>query len=379
MPYDTSHLGDEVVAAYLEGNTEPDERLRLAEHLAECSYCCHRLIDTYGFLVEADLLPPNAYVHPLERPLAALRQAVPVPKRNWPFLLLVTITVATITWAWLLMLNVGTLSQRSLGVHRELGWLASVVLVVHLLLVQPELRWLITRLWWDGVPQASVSRLNTLFAWHQGWPLGGGWLFVILAAGMSTINLIFIPNASGRSLAGIASFLSNMALAVLFWGWFWAGLFCCKIATIMNRTAEFGARTHQSMPHAPALQEQYFVLEKARWLALQWVVLASFFVSWRWGYAKSDLESGVALRFWAPALMAVLVVLWLGYAYLELGIIHLSRKSSRARKESQADSNKQGWPSSLQSDVMTMLAFGVRLGFSLALALLPIWVLANAG
>ncbi len=323
------------------------------------------------FLSQADLLAPIVSLHPFEQFLIALKQSLSVPKRNWPFLLLITITLAISS---LLVLNEKTLSQQNTIIDQELGFLVSLALVAHLLLQQPELRWLIIRLWQDGESQLSISRLTTLFAWHQGWPLGA-WLFVILAVGASVISLVFIPNLDGRSLAEIARLFANLALIVLYWGWFWAGLFCYELAAIMSRTTEVGTRSHYSMTYLSILKEKSYVLEKAKWIALQWIMLASFFVSWQWGHTKSDLD----LLHWSPVLVPVLVALWLGYAHLEFGIMHLARESYRARGEDTAGSEKQRRRSYLLFNIRNVLFLSFRVGFSLALTILPIWVLTKAG
>ena len=303
----SDHLTDEVLAASVEGNLRPAEQHRVDRHLATCPACLERPAALHALLAEAGLLPPALSHHPLERALARLQRIAPWPVWAWHALLF-----GVTPLLWLVAVDLTAIPWRRSVVGALAAWPAALLMTTHFLWLQPRLRTLLHNLWEAGTPEAEVTAFaHRTLAPLQGWGWGGGWLFVLLTVGGSAFNQLSMHAVPWEWLKeALLGFYAGLATAAMYWGWLWGGRLWWALARLEGAT--------------PAL------LNRARRLALGWVVVAGGSMGWHLLLAVHILGRSPGLRVWSVLIGLILLSLWSGYAALELRLVRRRGGSFRA-------------------------------------------------
>lgn len=173
-------------------------------------------------------------------------------------------------------------------------------------------RVLVRGFWQAGASPDAFSLFERRIAWLQGWPLSGMWLFIGLEVANNISNILASRPASleyaKESVIGLYEGLAWLALR---WGTVCGGFVWHAVATMLR--------------DQPALRASP-VVERARGIALGWVALASSGATAYLLIAMHMTVSGAFLHAWATIVTGVLLLLWAGYAHLEL---RLSRWGDR--------------------------------------------------
>jgi hypothetical protein len=325
------HLSNERVAAYLEGVLADRERAQMERHLAACPDCLRHVAGTAALLAEANLLPPPSLYHPLERVLRWFQRWIPLPILGWHIALE---SLAYILWA----ATVG-LAGRPIPWHASarlvlMIWPVLLVTTTHMLWLQPQFRSLVRGFWRAGASPYALRLLERRIAWLQGWPLGGLWLFVGLEVINNISNILGsrpVPLEYAKDT--VIGLYEGLAWLALLWGTICGGFVWHAVAAMLR--------------DQPALRASP-VVEGARAIALGWVALASIGATAYLLIAARIAVSAAFLYAWATIVTGVLLLLWAGYAHLELRLSHRGGRS--------------GWQH---------VAFGLRLTGALILTLIP--------
>jgi hypothetical protein len=328
---DLAHLSDERVAAYLEGALPERERAQMERHLAACPGCLRHVAGTAVLLSEADLIPPPPLYHPLEHMLRWFQRWIPLPILGWH--------IALESLAYLLWAATVRLAGRPIPWHASARlvltiWPVLLITTTHMLWLQQRFRALLRDFWRAGVSPDALQLLERRIAWLQGWPLGGVWLFVGLEVLNNISNILGSrPVPLEYAKETVIGLYEGLAWLALLWGTVCGGFVWHAVAAML--------RDQPALRASPAV-------ESARAVALGWVALASVGAT---AYALIATRIAVSAAFlyaWATIVTGVLLLLWAGYAHLEL---RLSREGSRS-----------GWQH---------VAFGLRLAAALILTLIP--------
>lgn len=332
-----AHLSDERVAAYLEGALSEGERAPVERHLAACPDCLRHVAETAALLAETHLLPPPSLYHPLERVLRWFQKLIPLPILGWH--------IALESLAYLLWAATVGLAGTPIPWHASARliltiWPVLLIATTHMLWLQARFRTLVRGFWQANASPASLRLLERRIAWLQGWPLGGLWLFVGLEVMNNVSNILGSrPVPLEYAKESVIGLYEGLAWLALLWGTVCGGFVWHAVAKMLQ--------------DQPALRASP-VVERARVIALSWVALASSGATAYLLIAMHITVSGAFLHGWAAIVTGVLLLLWAGYAHLEL---RLSRWGNR--------------------DIWQHATFSLRLAVALVLTLVPLAVVVS--
>ena len=309
----TSHPHDLQLAAFLEGRLEYEARGQIMKHLAVCPFCVRRLGDMHRLLTATENLPPLRMEHPIERFLAPLRRALPLPLWGWNGILM---TLTLVAWFTLLDYELVVWLQNPL--HMGLSFTAIIFITTYFIWFQKKFRGLHKVLWEEGVSREDIERFQTrylapLYGYfptfsHKKFLIEGVWLFLFLAVLINIINAFrftLLPGSEWDYLAGVIIGMYNVTvMASVQWGWLWGGRYFIGLSRLL-----------QSQRHH--ISEQ--ILFRARMMGFAWVVVSTVTMMW---YLIAAIISGQAnetgTSFWVAIVTFQLMVLWIGYLYLEI-------------------------------------------------------------
>jgi len=331
------HLADERVAAYLEGALREGERAQVERHLATCPRCLRHVADTAALLAETNLLPPPSLYHPLEHVLRWFQKLIPLPILGWHIALE---SLAYILWAATVGLAGMPIPWHASARLVLIIWPVLLITTTHMLWLQQRFRALLRGFWQAGASLDALRLLERRIAWLQGWPLGGMWLFLGLEVANNGSNILGSrPVPLEYAKESVIGLYEGLAWLTLLWGTVCGGFVWHAVAGMLR--------------DQPALRAAS-VVERARVIALGWVALASSGATAYLLIAMHMTVSGAFLRGWAAIVTGVLLLLWAGYAHLEL---RLSRWGHR--------------------DLWQHVTFSLRLAVALVLTLVPLLIVLS--
>ncbi len=303
------HLTVIDVAALLEGRLSLEEREALLRHVGGCARCSAWLAEAYGVAAAGEALPPVAFYHPLERFLAPLRRVRPWPVWVWHLLLQALIPVL-----WVLVVDVREVPHLESPFWTFAPWPSSLLMTTYLLWQQGWFRRFARQMWEAGIPALEVELLlRRHLAPVQGWPYGGGWLFVGLGVLMTLSNALLMPAAAWKTtlVVGLIGLYGAVVTMAMYWSWGWGGWWWYGVAKVLTSYQE-QARS---------------LLPQARGQALTWLLVASVSMMWHLAVYVHLTRVHLALRLYGVIITFLLFSLWSGYVVLERALVYEGRGS----------------------------------------------------